>query len=65
MGYDIMEGNPFHKTQDPGFRAQIFEPTKKNKQNKYVLHDGIEFRQPNFCDKKMKKEVFSNSNEYR
>jgi len=64
-GYNIMEGNPVSDGKDPGFRQQIFVPTMKNAQHRYVLHPAYTYDKEIYCDTSMTTKVSTTSSDYR
>ena len=64
-GYNIMEGDPLHKDRDPGFKHQIFEPTMKNAQDRYVIHPAYTYDGSIDCNLQMTVDVSSTVEEYR
>eukprot|EP00794_Sanderia_malayensis_P015791 gene15791-17384_t len=68
-GYNILKGNPVSGDDniDPGtFGLEyIFAPTKKNDQDRYLLHDGVIVQSTVNCDLKQQDEIISNSRQYQ
>ena len=60
-----MAGNPLSDGRDPGYRQQIFKPTVKNADNRYVLHPAYTFDNGISCKLDMKVDISSTIEQYR
>ena len=63
--YNIMSGNPFHSSGDPGFGGQIFVLTKINEWGQVEMQDGITASGLSFCQRTMSSTSFSTLDSYR
>jgi len=64
QGYNIRNGNPMHKINDPGFKSQIFNAVKIVDQ-KVQLESGIIVNDVANCNANMEKRTFTTLNSYR
>eukprot|EP00794_Sanderia_malayensis_P015782 gene15782-17375_t len=68
-GYNILKGNPVSgdNNVDPGSFGlqQIFVPTKKNDQDRYLLEDGVQVGSGENCDLQEQHEIISNARQYQ
>ena len=63
-GYNILLGDPHHKSHDPGFKNLIFNYVKYLN-GKPVLQPGITATDLYYCQKQLKSKSFANIEQYR